>query len=47
LKFAQFRVIKIEKPALVSGRIKRLWTGVFASGRFPGTLKSGIFIAIS
>ena len=27
---------------VVSGRIRRLWTGVFASGRFPGTLKSGL-----
>ena len=37
----------IRPGTIVCGRIRRLWTGVFASGRFPGTLKSGIFIAIS
>ena len=32
----------IRPGTIVCGRIRRLWTGVFASGRFPGTLKSGL-----
>ena len=43
---AFYRGVKIHMwlhlRAIVCGRIRRLWTGVFGSGRFPGTLTSGL-----